>query len=324
MSQQFTRTLAGITCVVAGGGTALLAFLGISSTIFLAAAIAAGSGFYFVATRGRGATETKAGAALSGATRKRGLRIAMVLFFLLTAGSLLTLRSDQYGKPASYFVLVAASAGMIALRITLLETTKEVAPTLAMITLVALNFFGSNQLVFPLGIGGADASTHLQFLVNPIVQTGFLPLTDPCGLVYGAFPAHHIFVAMTAILTASDPTRTYYSLGALVMTTPVLVAFLIGRSLFGARIGLLAALVLSGSSYFIFWAAHDAPLSFAVPLVGFLLLSFLTMLRGPNVRMIFVAGVFSGARGLSPPPPPPTFLFSFFCGALRLPPAGAT
>ena len=119
--------------------------------------------------------------------------------------------------------------------------------------------------------------------------------------MYGAFPAHHIFVAMTAILTASDPTRTYYSLGALVMTAPVLVAFLIGRSLFGARIGLLAALILSGSSYFIFWAAHDAPLSFAVPLVGFLLLSFLTMLRGPNVRMIFVAGLFAVALVLTHP-----------------------
>src|SRR2546427_7908989 len=102
---------------------------------------------------------------------------------------------------------------------------------------------------------------------------------------------------MTAILTASDPTRTYYSLGALVMTTPVLVAFLIGRSLFGARIGLLAALILSGSSYFIFWAAHDAPLSFAVPLVGFLLLSFLTLLPRPHVRMIFVAGGCSGRAG---------------------------
>src|SRR3989454_1624582 len=319
MSQQFPRTLAGITCVVAGGGTALLAFLGISSTIFLAAAIAAGSGFYLVATRSREATEPKADAALSEATRKRVLRIAMVLFFLLTAGSLLTLRSDQYGKPAAYYVLVAASAGMIALRITLLETTKEVAPTLAMITLVALNFFRSDQLVFPLGIGGADASTHLQFLVNPIVQAGFLPPTDPCGLVYGAFPAHHIFVAMTAILTATDPTRTYYSLGTLVMTTPVLVAFLIGRSLFGARIGLLAALILSGSSYFIFWAAHDAPLSFAVPLVGFLLLSFLTMLRGPNVRMIFVAGVFAVAPVLSHPHSPAISRFLPFWRRLRPP-----
>src|SRR2546428_6234307 len=201
---------------------------------------------------------------------------------------------------------------MIALRITLLETTKEVAPTLAMIMLVALNFFGSDQVVFPLGIGGADASTHIQFLVNPIVQTGFLPPTNPCGLVYGTFPAHHVFVAMTAILTGSDPTRTYYSLGALVMTAPVLVAFLIGRSLFGARIGLLAALILSGSSYFIFWAAHDAPLSFAVPLVGFLLLSFWPMLRGPNVRMIFVAGVFAGALVLFPPPSPLIFLLLLF------------
>ncbi|TLZ76639.1 MAG: hypothetical protein E6K11_10875, partial [Methanobacteriota archaeon] len=63
MSQRFTRTLAGIMCVVAGGGTALLAFLGISSTILLAAAIAAGSGFYLVATRSREATEPKADAA---------------------------------------------------------------------------------------------------------------------------------------------------------------------------------------------------------------------------------------------------------------------
>src|SRR3989475_10757934 len=101
MSQQFIRTLAGITCVVAGGGTALLVFLGISSTIFLAAAIAAGSGFYFVATRSREATQPKADAApLSAATRKRVLRIALVLFFLLTAGSLPTLRPDQHGQPA--------------------------------------------------------------------------------------------------------------------------------------------------------------------------------------------------------------------------------
>src|SRR2546422_8163866 len=76
MSQRLTRTLAGITCVVAGGGTAVLAFLGISSTILLAAAIAAGSGFYLVATRSREATEPKADAApLSDATRKRVLRI---------------------------------------------------------------------------------------------------------------------------------------------------------------------------------------------------------------------------------------------------------
>src|SRR3989449_5415470 len=224
MSQQFTRTLAGITCVVAGGGTALLAFLGISSTIFLAAAIWAGSGFYLVATRSREATEPKADAApLSDATRKRVLRIAMVLFFLLTAGSLLTLRSDQYGKPASYFVLVAASAGMIALRITLLETTKEVAPTLAMITLVALNFFGSDQLVFPLGIGGADASTHLPLLVNPIVPTRVFPPTDPRGPAFGAFPAHHIFLATTSLLTPPAPTRTDHGLGRPVLSHPTLL-----------------------------------------------------------------------------------------------------
>src|SRR2546428_3069523 len=108
MSQRFTRTLAGIMCVVAGGGTALLAFLGISSTILLAAAIAAGSGFYFVATRSREGTEPEPDSApLSDATRKRGLRIAMGLFFLLTAGSLLPLRARQYAQPASYFALAA-------------------------------------------------------------------------------------------------------------------------------------------------------------------------------------------------------------------------
>src|SRR5437899_12967911 len=109
MSQRFTRTLAGIMCVVAGGGTALLAFLGISSTILLAAAIAAGSGFYLVATRSREATEPKADAApLSDATRTRVLRIAKVLFFLLTACSMPTLRSDHSGKPAYYSVILAA------------------------------------------------------------------------------------------------------------------------------------------------------------------------------------------------------------------------
>src|SRR3989442_2045933 len=100
MSQRFTRTLAGITCVVAGGGTAVLAFLGISSTIFLAAAIAAGSGFYLVATRIPEATEPEADAPPPAiANRNRALRVAMVLFFLLTDGSPVTLRADPYGKP---------------------------------------------------------------------------------------------------------------------------------------------------------------------------------------------------------------------------------
>src|SRR3989441_3238890 len=307
MSARFARGLATLTLVGGIAGTGLLARVGAFSTIFLVVALTLGAAAYLIATR-RKPLETQPDAVpIPDALRKRILRLTAVLFFLFTAGSLFVLRSENYGKPLAYFGFMAASAAVIALRIGLLGSTKEVPVTLGMIMLVALNFFGSDQVVFPLGIGGADASTHLQFLVNPIVQTGFVPPTNPCGLVYGTFPAHHVFVAMTAILTGSDPTRTYYSLVALVMTAPVLAAFLLGRPLFGARIGLLAALVLSGSSYFIFWAAHDAPLSFAVPLVGFLLLSFLTMLRGPNVRMIFVAGVVPAAHPLSPPPPPALF-----------------
>ncbi len=316
MSARFARGLATLTLVGGIAGTGLLARVGAFSTIFLVVALTLGAAAYLIATRRKPLEMETDAVPIPDALRKRILRLTAVLFFLFTAGSLFVLRSENYGKHLAYFGFMAASAAVIALRIGLLGSTKEVPVTLGMIMLVALNFFGSDQVVFPLGIGGADASTHIQFLVNPIVQTGFVPPTNPCGLVYGTFPAHHVFVAMTAILTGSDPTRTYYSLGALVMTAPVLVAFLIGRSLFGARIGLLAALVLSGSSYFIFWAAHDAPLSFAVPLVGFLLLSFLTMLRGPNVRMIFVAGLFAVALVLTHPYS--TIIFGFLLFGLLL------
>jgi Dolichyl-phosphate-mannose-protein mannosyltransferase len=302
MAQRFARILAGITFVAAGGGTALLVRLGIYSTVFLAGAISAGAGVYLLATRQRKATEvTQDAAPLSDVMRKRILRIATVLFFLFTAGSLLTLRSELYGKPAAYFALVAASAGMVALRIALLESTKEVRSTLAMIILVALNFFGSDQLVFPLGIGGGDGSTHLHFLVDPIVRSGFIPPTDPCGLFYGTFPTHHIFVAMGSILMSVDPTRVYYGFGTFAMTLLVPVEFLIGRSVFGTRVGLFAALLLSGSSYFIYWASHAAPTSYGLSLIGLILFALVTMLERPNSRLILVAGLFALALVLVHP-----------------------
>src|SRR2546422_8875691 len=171
MAARFARTLATLTLVGGIAGTALLDRVGAFSTIFLIVALTLGAAAYLFVTRRKPREAETDAVQLPDATRKRILRLTAVLFFLFTAGSLFVLRSEQYGKPLAYFVFMAATAAVIALRIGLLGSTKEVPVTLGIIVLAALNFFGSDQLVFPLGIGGGGRCAHIPIPLDPRVQT---------------------------------------------------------------------------------------------------------------------------------------------------------
>lgn len=222
-------------------------------------------------------------------TRSRIRAVATCGFFLLTAASLLTLQSHPYEKPLLYYGLVSASAALIAVQIPLLPSGRGVGGILSMVLVLALNLFGSSQLVFPLGIGGADAPLHIFALVDPIVRTGAIPVKSACGFIYGTFPGHHLLVATGSVLLATPTTTTYYGLGALVMTLPLLVAHSVVRSLTTPRLGLLAALVLPGGSYYIFWAVHASTLTFALPLIAAIVLVLL-LTWGRKSRRLLLAG----------------------------------
>jgi len=233
--------------------------------------------------------------------RRQWVKILSALFFFASAASLALMVSAQYTKPIGYYVAISVAAGAIAGIAFLVNTNREVLAALGMVVLLALNVYGTNALAFPLGIGGADAPTHLYFLVRPIVETGAVEQGNLCGLIYGAFPAHHILVALSAILMPGVPALTYYGLGAVIMVLPVLVVFAIGQRLFGPRTGLLAALLLAGASYYISWASHAAPLTYAIPLIAVLVLVLARSLERFRFRWLGVAAILGLAVVLTHP-----------------------
>ncbi len=271
-----SRILAAIVVGLLADLVVGLAMLGFPSIILLVGAAAIGSGGFLAITGVVPSRPTKGvGSQIRDITRRSLTLLTSTAFFLFSALGLLALVSHPYQKPMAYYLFTSASAAALAIQIGLVNTRRGVQATLVETFLLALSLFGSSQLVFPLGIGGSDARIHIGLLVAPILQTGHIPEYLHSGFVYSSFPAHHTLVAIASRVLMVDPATAYYLFGFLVMSLPILIGFLICRSLFGVKAGLLAALLLSGSSYYIFWASHAAPLSFAVPVISTIMLLLL-------------------------------------------------
>jgi|GEM_PF-3332599 len=290
-----TRLFAWVLLILSTGTSGAFFIIGFHSTLFLLVSTAVGSALYLWIDRPP-VPELEVAPSPDTFRRRRVVRLFVsMLFFLFTGFSLLVLVPDSYGRSVLYNVLVAASAAMIAVRIGLIADFRNVPSTLAHILVLAANLFGSNQLVFPFGIGGSDAPTHIDVLVKPILATGHVPGTVPCGFGfdYEAFPAHHLLAVAGTLLGGMDPARSYYAMALPGAITCVVVVFLLVRRVSTARAGLFAALVLSGSSYFVYWASHAAPLSHAAVPIGFLLYGALRMSRGLDPRFVILSVPFS-------------------------------
>lgn len=190
--------------------------------------------------------------------------IGIVFFSILGA---------QYQKPFEYHVFIGVAAGFTVLEILQSRRHLIVFSSLLKSVILALTLFWTSQLVFPLGVSGADSFAHIASLAAPLVSNGFLPETD---FLYVYFPVHHILVAQTVLITDIDVVTTYYNLPAIISIVGVPIAYILGRNIGGRRLGAICALVFSGNSYLIFWASHASALSYALPLA---LLFFVAVIR---------------------------------------------
>jgi hypothetical protein len=315
MSLRRTRWLAVLFFLASAGLTLYL--LRRPSVVFLSGSAAIGSVAYLIASRRIPVEEGGEEAPFLGdAGRRRISTLAASAFFVFSALSLVVVLQHPLAKVLLYYGLVAAASASIAVRIVLAPPGRAVGTNLLLIVLLALNIFGTDQLVFPNGIAGGDMGTHIFALVQPILQTGHIPALDACGFFYVTFPGQHVLVASTSLLTGWTAMGAYTSLGFLVMVIPVVVAFLIGRRLFGDRGGLFAGLVLTGSSYYIYWASHDSTLTFALPYLAILiLLMFVTMDR-PSVKFYGLMAIALTALILTHPYS--TVVFGFLALAIVL------
>lgn len=277
------------------------------SILFLGAAAVAGAAAFLAYTRRRAANPPRrperATGHLSPESIQRLLHLSTIFFFLLTAGSLLAAVETPYAKPALYYILAAASAAALTSRILLLPGSREVPFTLVMVAVLTLNLFGSSQLAFPLGLGGADSRAHIDALVAPIAATGGLP-QGACGgsaLIYFYFPASQVYVASSAVLMSTSPINTYYVMGFLGMAFSVVILFSLARPLIGTRRAFLATVFLAGSSYYVFWASHASATTFAIPLIAAFVLVLRELHDRKNRQMIAAAAILSLALVLTHP-----------------------
>lgn len=287
MTPRRTRWLALLVLCATALVTAYFVRRGSFSIVPLVGSAAIGSALFLLLSR----TRTRADAVpMRPETASRIRRLLATLFFLTTAGSIGVLAPVLNEKPIAYYVLAAASAAALGSFVLLASTRRETSAAIGMVVVLAMNLLGSNLLAFPVGIGGADSSTHIYFLVAPIVSGGAIPpLGDGCGFIYATFPLHHLLVASGALALGVAPTTAYYAIAVAVMLLPVLVAFLVARRLFGVRTGLLAATLLASASYFVGWASHAAPVTYSLPLIGASVLVLLKLVDLPRARLLVAA-----------------------------------
>jgi hypothetical protein len=258
--------------------------LGMFSLIFFVAFAMAGAAI-FVASNlvGRTVNCPQVSTLAGKDSSKRRIRLILsILFFCAYSLSFLIITPGSGGKPVAYYLLVSICAGLVVADILSVNSRFDVGLNLAKSVLLALNIFLIDQIIFPHGIGGADASTHLARIIGPIISNGHVPGID---FAYVTFPTHHIYVSVGSLISVVSAESVYYFLGGLVFSTGVLFAFLIGRLLFDEKFGLLAALLFPGSSYIIYWASHPAPITYTAPIILALVLLITYSYRRRNIGM---------------------------------------
>ncbi len=201
------------------------------------------------------------------------LSLLDIAFFALFAYNLwsLAFRPEVYVRPIGYFVSIALMSATLAAKILLLPSKNWRTPfALFQIVLIALSLEWSVLLLYP-SIIGADPWYH-QAVTMDMLGKGHIVEGSHRYLVI------HLAIGETSLITALNyKMATMLSICFLQVVCDVLFIFLIGRLLFNAKIGLLAALLTGVANWHIFfgyWTIPNALGATFVVIILYLLLKF--------------------------------------------------
>ena len=184
------------------------------------------------------------------------LLLSDIVFFALFIYSLwsFAFRPEPYVRPLGYFISIAAMSAILAAKILLLPSKNSPIPfTLLQIILIALSLEWSVLLLFP-SIVGSDSWAH-QAITLSMLDAGHI-----IGGGYQNLPIMHLAIGATSLITGlSYKMATMFSISFLQVVCDVLFIFLIGRLLFNAKIGMLAALLLGIANWHIFFGYWTIP-----------------------------------------------------------------
>ncbi|MEN6293349.1 MAG: hypothetical protein ABFD07_15220 [Methanobacterium sp.] len=198
---------------------------------------------------------------------KNKSEILFIAVFILISLSTISfiLRPELYSRPLIYFILISFVSGLLAFGIIYLPKNRKYEYlALISIIIIGLNLRLLPQVLFP-DLLGMDPWVHREFTIQ-IMTVGHLVE----GFAYSRLPSMHIFIAAASFLTGLN-----YKWSSIVsVTIPQLVSFiliyLIGKSIFNPKVGLLGALLLCVSANFICLGYQIFPTGFAMVASAFL------------------------------------------------------
>jgi len=183
------------------------------------------------------------------------LLLSDIVFFVLFIYSLwsFAFRPEPYVRPLGYFISIALMSAILAAKILFLPSKNSPIPfTLFQIILIALSLRWSVLFLFPT-IVGMDPWYH-QAVTLDMLDKG------DAGGVYGGLPVMHLAIGATSLITALNyKMATMFSITLLQVVGDVLFIFLIGRLIFNAKIGMLAALLLGVANWHILFGYWTIP-----------------------------------------------------------------
>jgi len=194
-------------------------------------------------------------------------------FFVLFIYSLwsFAFRPEPYVRPLVYFISIAAMSAILAAKILFL-TPKNSAVSFALfqIILIALSLEWSVLILFP-SIVGADTWYH-QSITMTMLDEGYIVES------YQGLPIMQLAVGTTSLITALNyKMALMLSISFLQVVCDTLFVFLIGRLIFNAKIGMLAALLVGVANWHIFFGYWTTPIILGatfVIIILYLLLNF--------------------------------------------------
>jgi len=212
------------------------------------------------------------------------------IFWFLFAGSILSLSTEVLHRPLAYFVLVALSAAVLAVQV-LSGKGKSIPYLLFKILLVSLSVRASAYWVFPT-LPGSDTWAHLVYLKHYIAE-GHIPETLPAGtgISYLKYPVMHLYMVSMKLITGLDYKEAMFlSVGIPALFSTVFV-YLIGKTVAGERMGLLAALLINIADYQIDKSIQPTATGFNLLFFGmviFLIIKQRQNPRGSTIALIII------------------------------------
>ncbi len=195
------------------------------------------------------------------------------IFFIISLSlSIWVLWSNLFYRPPLYFALLLVAAASIMLDIFSLNEDKSSHISIPLFKIIALSLltYAGMYYQFP-GIYGVDPWLHNMW-IQETVNLGHLTTGESITIgQYYLFPVFYLTSAITQILTLLPTYDSIFASIGVLMAVSCLFVFLIGRRLFNAKIGLLAALIVPFTASSIERATAIIPMS-----LGFVF--FLTIL----------------------------------------------